>query len=164
MKRNNIRPIIGMYSGLDEEFAHLLEMELISRFGRKDLGKGSLLNLTDGGEGNTGWICTPETRNKISQSRKGSVPWNLGIPHSENTRKKIQISNTGNIHSEETKQKRSKSLAGKPKSVEHNNNVSKSKTGLKRKPFSEEWKQKMSAAHRKRWAKIKENKGKENVT
>lgn len=50
LKRNNIQPYIGIYGALDEEFSLFLEQELISKFGRKDLNKGSLLNLTDGGE------------------------------------------------------------------------------------------------------------------
>jgi hypothetical protein len=54
LKKNNVIPIIGFYGYLDEEFALLLEEELISKIGRKDLGKGPLLNLTDGGEGVSG--------------------------------------------------------------------------------------------------------------
>ena len=53
MKKNSIIPVIGLYAGIDEEFAFLLEEELIQKFGRKDLGLGPLLNLTDGGGGNT---------------------------------------------------------------------------------------------------------------
>lgn len=62
MKKNGINPIIGLYSGLDEELSLLLEQELISKFGRKDLGKGTLLNLTDGGE--LGANKSEETRKK----------------------------------------------------------------------------------------------------
>ncbi len=93
MKKNGIYPIIGLYAGLDEEFAHLLERELISKFGRKDLGNGPLLNMTNGGEGVKGLIRSEESKrksgaarkgkprsdevkNKISQSKKGTVPWN----------------------------------------------------------------------------------------
>ena len=49
MKNNNISPNIGIYAGMDEELALLLEIELIAKFGRKDLKQGPLLNLTNGG-------------------------------------------------------------------------------------------------------------------
>lgn len=70
MRRNGIEPIIGFYAGLDEEFCILLEQELISHFGRKDLGKGPLLNLTDGGEGSSGLVISEDTRKKLSIAKK----------------------------------------------------------------------------------------------
>lgn len=71
MKKNNVKPIIGFYAGLDEELAHLLEVELIQKFGRKDLGLGPLLNLTDGGEGPSGRKHSAESRRKMSLAKKG---------------------------------------------------------------------------------------------
>jgi hypothetical protein len=95
MKKNNIRPIIGLYAGLDEEFSYFLEEELIKYFGRKDLGKGTLLNLTDGGDGAYGTSYriteehrkkinvglrglkkTEEHRRKIGEAGRGRIPWN----------------------------------------------------------------------------------------
>lgn len=137
MKEHNIKPIIGIYSGLDEEFAFLLEMELISKFGRKDLNRGPLLNLTDGGDGsinvsqetrkkmslnNLGKILSKETCLKMSASRKGRIV-------SESTRKKISESNkgktghmTGKNHREDSKIKSSKtnSLIHKGKKRNYN--------------------------------------------
>lgn len=156
MKKNNINPIIGIYAKLDEEFAHLLEMELISKFGRKDLGLGPLLNLSDGGEGNGN--RSDEYKKKMSESKKGSIPWNLGIPLSTETKEKISGILSGRKLPEETKMKMSNASIGKSKTKEHNKNVSIAKTGKNRKPFSEEWRQKMSISHKIRWAKIKENK------
>lgn len=69
MRKNNIKPIIGLYSGLDEASAFVLEIKLIAEFGRKDLGKGPLLNLTDGGEGPAN--PSIHTRNKISKALRG---------------------------------------------------------------------------------------------
>lgn len=158
LKKNKIKPIIGFYGGLDEEFALFLEMELIQKFGRRDLGKGPLLNLSDGGEGNSGWICSGEVKQKISETKKGGIPWNFGIPHKETTKEKIRTANTGKTQSQETRNKRSTSLTGKSKTIEHNNRVSESKLGKKRPPFTEEWKKKMSESQKKRWDKIKERK------
>src|ERR1035437_9305972 len=75
MKNNNVSPVIGIYASMDEELALLLEVELISKFGRKDLGKGSLLNLTDGGEGVSGRIYShsAQARANISKSTKGKI-------------------------------------------------------------------------------------------
>lgn len=53
-----------------------LEIELIKKFGRKDLGKGKLLNMTDGGEGLVN--ISQVTRNKMSLSKIGKTPWNKG--------------------------------------------------------------------------------------
>jgi hypothetical protein len=38
---------------------------------------------------NLGKKLTQETKNKISSSMKGIIPWNLGIPNSEDQRQKI---------------------------------------------------------------------------
>lgn len=59
MMRNGVEPVIRIIPCDDEELAFLVEEEGINKFGRKDLGLGSLLNLTDGGEGVKG-ITFPE--------------------------------------------------------------------------------------------------------
>lgn len=46
------------------------EIEFISLYGRKDLKKGSLVNLTDGGDGKKGVKDSLETKNKKSTSAK----------------------------------------------------------------------------------------------
>lgn len=70
-----------------------------------------LVNGTGGGDGNVN--ITPETRLKISASGIGRVPWNKGKPYpmSEETKRKIALSNIGKHSkkgfkvSEETKNK-----------------------------------------------------------
>jgi hypothetical protein len=49
------------------------EKELIKKIGRVDLGTGTLVNLTDGGEGTLKRIVTNETKAKMSKTRKGKL-------------------------------------------------------------------------------------------
>lgn len=56
-------------SDLTKEEACELEKMLISWYGRLDLGTGTLVNMTDGGDGTLN--KSEETRNKISESQKG---------------------------------------------------------------------------------------------
>lgn len=43
---------------IQEWYAHELEVALIAYYGRRDQGRGSLVNLTDGGEGSSGYRHT----------------------------------------------------------------------------------------------------------
>lgn len=62
MQTKGVEPIIiFLAKDVDEELAFLVEQEAIDLYGRKDLGKGPLLNLTDGGEGPSGAKHSPET-------------------------------------------------------------------------------------------------------
>ena len=56
---------------LTDQEAIQLEIELIAKYGRKDLGTGILRNMTNGGDGVAGRIFTKETRAKISLANKG---------------------------------------------------------------------------------------------
>jgi hypothetical protein len=62
--------IVFVQEGLNEEQAFLLERYCISLYGRIDRGTGILRNLTDGGEGISGFVQSETTRQKISQSNK----------------------------------------------------------------------------------------------
>lgn len=53
-----------------EAFEH--EIRIISEIGRKDLGMGPLLNLSEGGEGVRGYEFTDEHKSKLSVSLKKS--------------------------------------------------------------------------------------------
>jgi hypothetical protein len=56
--------IVGFF--VTEEAAFEKELELIAKYGRRNLGTGTLCNLTDGGEGASGWIPTEEWRKRRS--------------------------------------------------------------------------------------------------
>ena len=50
---------------IDYEFAKEIEVNLISYYGRKDLNKGTLVNMTDGGEGTTNINLEEKLKKKI---------------------------------------------------------------------------------------------------
>lgn len=52
---------------LTEAEAHVVEIEYIARYGRRDLGTGCLTNLTDGGEGMSGFVPSEEQRQRQSE-------------------------------------------------------------------------------------------------
>lgn len=75
-----------LHQSLVETDALQYETYWIRYIGRKDLGEGTLCNLTDGGESVQ---FTEETRRKIGRANKGRMPWIKGEHHSAETRKKI---------------------------------------------------------------------------
>lgn len=70
---------------ITEEQAMLLEQELIRKYGRRNLGTGSLVNLTDGGEGVSGKIFSVGERKAISTRVKNYYK----LPENVQKRKKI---------------------------------------------------------------------------
>jgi hypothetical protein len=67
-----LEPIIEIVAWFDDESAAFdLEIALIKKFGRRNLGLGPLTNLTDGGEGVSGQVFSAEHRAKMSAARLG---------------------------------------------------------------------------------------------
>jgi len=126
--------ILFLKTNLSEKEAIHHEIYMISVFGRKDLGTGILLNLTNGGEGHSGFIQTKEQREKISRLHKGKKrPPNvgkkisltkLGVPLSQEHKNSISNTLKGHKQSEKTKLKRNASLTGKTRSQQTRNLLS----------------------------------------
>jgi hypothetical protein len=80
-----------LFDDLSYEDAKKKEIEFISLYGRKDLNKGSLVNMTDGGEGTVNIVVSEKTKQLISKNNKAKK----GIPLSEETKRKISFTKTG---------------------------------------------------------------------
>ena len=58
------RTRIVLYPAVTEAEAFASEIVMIDLFGRKDLGTGCLHNRTDGGDGTSGYVYSPEQKEK----------------------------------------------------------------------------------------------------
>jgi hypothetical protein len=103
-----------------------------------NIGKG--YNLTEGGEGSIGWIPSEETKKKISKANTGKKRTEEVKNRLSELKKGVVPWMKGKSHSEEAKTKMSVAKKGKPSP----------KKGKPGKPHSEETKRKMSETHRKR--------------
>jgi len=112
--------------GVDEEFALFAEMELIDVYRKRGI---KLVNISDGGEGTTGWVPSEETRRKIGEANKhtpktsGERHGMFGKKHSLESRAKMSESRKGMFagdrhpmfgkkHTAETKEKISAAKKG----------------------------------------------------
>lgn len=79
----------------------------------------NLLNLSDGGESNLNYICSEETKRKISESNKGKHDYWKGKKMSDEHKQKISQGGYGKKRSEITKKNISNSLKGRKLSESH---------------------------------------------
>lgn len=82
-----------------------IEIQLIEKIGRLDLGKGSLANLTNGGDGSINRIQTEKEKIKRANSIRG-------LKRTDETKQKISLAHLGKVFSKETLQKMSDSHKG----------------------------------------------------
>lgn len=66
--RFDVEVLVDYFSEAD---AFSLERDLILQYGRKNLGRGTLANMTDGGEGAVGRIVKPETIERFRRAMAG---------------------------------------------------------------------------------------------
>lgn len=122
-KIDNIRkagyePTISYWAkNLSHADALKLESELILKFGRANNKTGILTNLTDGGEGTSGWIPDQNWLDKHNERLKrenikpceaavlNSVAKRKGVPLSDNHKQKLSESMKGREFSSETRHK-----------------------------------------------------------
>lgn len=92
----------------DYEFIKEKEKEFIKLYGRRDLGLGTLVNLTDGGDGVLGSVKSEENRKNISArqtgelnhmfGKKGKLSPLYGIPKTEEHKKSLSVAILGVKH------------------------------------------------------------------
>jgi len=123
-----------LHKNITEDQAFYLEEYYIAGYGRRDLGLGPLCNLTNGGEGVSGYVWSNEAREKKSKAMKGKNNPNYGMVGEKNPNYGISLSNA-------TKQKLSAANKGKKMSTEAKRKIAKAATGRK---MSNEAKQKIS--------------------
>ena len=112
---------------VDEEFSLLAEVELIDLYRRRGV---FLVNISDGGEGTSGWIPSEETRKRIGEANKhtpkvsGEKHGMFGKKHTPESLAKMSASQKGRMvgenhpfygkhHTDETKAKVSIGRKGK---------------------------------------------------
>lgn len=103
--------------GLTWDTACEREKYWIKYYGRKDLNEGTLVNMTDGGDGNINRICTKEFKDKLSKFNTGKIL-------TDEQKEKISKSSKGKKITEEQKQKISSTLSGRRLSEDHKKNIS----------------------------------------
>lgn len=114
------------------------EKELITLYGKKSLGTGTLVNITDGGDGRLGAYPSEDTKKKMSDSHKGINNWSKGYVRKEESKIKLRnyyekygSPNKGRVKTEEHKKKISDSLKGRPGTWNGRKHSEDSKTKMK---------------------------------
>lgn len=80
---------------LTEQQSFQLEVETILNYGRLDLGTGTLINLTCGGDGSSGHKKSQATKDKIRAANTGKTSYNKDRPMSTEQKQKISQAHAG---------------------------------------------------------------------
>lgn len=126
---------------LDEK--EIFYIEKFNTYAFKENSNG--YNMTLGGKTCRGYVHSEEARKRMSLAKKGTEPWNKGVPISEETRQKLSEKLSGKTHSQETKDKISEAMKNKVVSEETKQKLREYKTGT---TLSEEARKKIGEAER----------------
>ena len=129
IRREGGEPIVEvLQKNLTEEDAFSLETQQIKLYGRTING-GLLCNMSDGGEGQSGFHHKEETKQKISAQGMGENNPFYGKKHTPETLKIIGDVNRGKVLDEEWRNNLSASTKGRKKSEEHKNKIREAHSG-----------------------------------
>lgn len=154
----NFKKEILVFNISRKEHIDVLEKTFIAS--EREKGKAEY-NIANGGQGGNlgeevnkkkseslrGHLVSEQTRRKISESNKGQVAWNKGIPRTEEERKKMSEAHKGKTSWNK----------GKKMSNEQKKKISASHKGKKRRPHSEEWKNKITEINNEKLKAYKES-------
>ena len=139
-KGRNLRPtddsrISIIKDTLTETEAFDEEMRLIKLHGRKDNGTGILRNLTDGGEGSSGYKHSPESIGKMS----GKKHHMYGKKHSPEAKAKISTALSGEKNPNFGKNGTNNPMYGKSHTEKSRKTMSQNRLGNKNGSFGKKW-------------------------
>ncbi|MCK5605154.1 hypothetical protein KAR91_24905 [Candidatus Pacearchaeota archaeon] len=169
-KCNKIRKIINLCNhepykiiienNTNESKAFNIEKKLINEIGRLDLKRGPLLNLTDGGDGTSGYKYPDYLRRLRSEAIIGELNHNYGKSHSIDHKSKISTSLSGknnpNYGQSEKFSGTRNSMFGKKHSDETKEKISKSNSGINNANFGKRF----TLQHRKNLSESLKNSNK----
>jgi hypothetical protein len=138
-KINKEFDIVRVVDGVSEDAATKTEIELIGLIGQRFCKTGPLVNLTDGGDGISGYKFTNEQKKKMSNSRKGEKNCWFGKSLPDYVKQKMSEAARGRKASEETRENMRKAQRNRPpfteeKKKEISEKIRQCKLGKKR-PF-----------------------------
>lgn len=116
----------------DEELAFLVEEELIRR---RRMDGAPLTNMTDGGEGMSGYVFPPSVAKARGERRRGipnpkAAAALRGVPKSAEHRAKLAASRSGSRASEDARMKMSATRKGRPSSMKGKRHTDEAKAAI----------------------------------